>query len=73
MRTFRVLLEWSDDGWWVVTVPELPGCISQGRTKPEALENIREAIACHLEATSELPASGVHGRGVEEAHVSVDV
>jgi predicted RNase H-like HicB family nuclease len=40
----QVLLRPGEDGWWVAEVPSLPGAISQGRTKDEALENIREAI-----------------------------
>ncbi|MDQ6886226.1 MAG: type II toxin-antitoxin system HicB family antitoxin [Gemmatimonadota bacterium] len=45
----RVLLEASDDGGYTVTVPSLPGCISEGDTREEALANIREAIQLHLE------------------------
>jgi predicted RNase H-like HicB family nuclease len=33
-----------EDGYWVVECPSLPGCISQGKTKEEAVQNIREAI-----------------------------
>jgi predicted RNase H-like HicB family nuclease len=39
-----------EDGGWVAEVPSLPGCISQGETKDEALQNIREAIAAWIEA-----------------------
>lgn len=49
-RTFDIVLEKDEDGTWVVTVPELPGCITQGRTKAAARANAREAIALHLEA-----------------------
>ena len=45
---FRVLIERDEDGWYVVTVPALPGCISQGRTEEEAKRNIAEAIELHL-------------------------
>lgn len=45
----RVLLEPSDDGGYTVSVPTLPGCISEGGTREEALTNIREAIALYLE------------------------
>lgn len=41
----QVLLRPGEDGWWVAEVPSLPGAISQGKTRAEALENIREAIA----------------------------
>mgnify|MGYP001613813158 FL=1 len=44
---FHVTLEQDEDGVWVVECPSIPGCISQGKTKKEAVENIREAIeAC---------------------------
>ncbi|MEK7794934.1 MAG: type II toxin-antitoxin system HicB family antitoxin [Candidatus Hydrogenedentota bacterium] len=42
--TFHVTLEEAEDGWIVVQCPSLPGCVSQGKTEQEALENIKEAI-----------------------------
>ena len=45
----RVILEPSDEGGFTVVVPSLPGCISEGDTKEEALANIREAIELYLE------------------------
>ena len=45
----RVILEPSEEGGYTVTVPALPGCISEGDTKEEALRNIREAIEVYLE------------------------
>jgi len=45
----RVVLEHSDEGGYTVYVPSLPGCISEGNTKDEALANIREAIELFLE------------------------
>ena len=47
---YRVLIEQDEDGFFVAEVPALPGCISQGQTRQEALENIREAIAGYLES-----------------------
>lgn len=47
---YRVLIEQDEDGVFVVEVPSLPGCISQGETRAEALENVREAIAVYLES-----------------------
>jgi predicted RNase H-like HicB family nuclease len=41
---YRVHLEPDEDGVFVATCPALPGCVSQGRTRAEATENIREAI-----------------------------
>jgi antitoxin HicB len=46
---YTVLLEREDDGGYVVSVPALPGCISQGDTRDEALANIREAIGLYIE------------------------
>jgi len=37
-----------EDGYWVAESPSLPGCISQGKTKQEALSNIKEAIAGYV-------------------------
>jgi len=52
-----VVLEPQDEGGFTVHVPSLPGCISQGDTKKEALENIKEAIELYLEPdTNELVA-----------------
>lgn len=45
----KVILEPSDEGGYTVYVPSLPGCISEGETLDEALENIREAIELYLE------------------------
>lgn len=47
---YRVLIEKDEDGVYVVEVPSLPGCISQGRTRSEALANIKEAIEAYLES-----------------------
>jgi antitoxin HicB len=47
---FRVVLQQDEDGVFVAEVPSLPGCISQGKTRAEALDNIREAIEWYLES-----------------------
>lgn len=41
---FKVVISNGEDGWLVVECPSLPGCVSQGRTVEEALENIKDAI-----------------------------
>ncbi len=46
----KVLLYPGEDGYFVVEVPSLPGCISQGKTREEALTNIEEAIDLYIEA-----------------------
>jgi predicted RNase H-like HicB family nuclease len=50
---FRVVLEPQPEGGYVAYVPTLPGCVSQGETKEEALKNIREAIELYLEVVEE--------------------
>lgn len=47
----KVILEPSEEGGYTVYVPSLPGCISEGETLEEALENIQEAIELYLEPT----------------------
>ena len=50
---YRVWIEQDEAGVFVAEVPSLPGCISQGRTRKEALANIREAIELYLESLQE--------------------
>ena len=45
----KIVLEPSDEGGYTVYVPSLPGCISEGNTKEEAMANIKEAIELYLE------------------------
>ena len=45
----KIVLEPSEEGGYTVYVPSLPGCISEGDTKKEALANIKEAIELYLE------------------------
>jgi len=49
----QVVLYPGEDGYWVAECPSLPGCVSQGRTKEEAIANIREAIAASGTALEE--------------------
>jgi predicted RNase H-like HicB family nuclease len=46
---FTAIFERNEDGGYTVTVPSLPGCISEGDTFDEALKNIKEAIILYLE------------------------
>ena len=45
----RVIIEQDKDDYFVAEVPAMPGCLSQGRTKTEAIANIKEAIAAWME------------------------
>ena len=63
-----VTIDRDEDGVWIVECPSIPGCVSQGDTKDEALVNIREAIAICIEVRAEqgLPLT-VETRQVEVA------
>ena len=47
---YRVLIEQDEDRAYVAVMPSLPGCVSQGRTREEALINVQEAIGGYLES-----------------------
>ncbi len=50
---FKVTLNRDEDGIWIVECPAIPGCVSQGLTREEAMDNIREAIQLCLEVRAE--------------------
>lgn len=66
---FNVTLDRDEDGAWVAECPSIPGCVSQGTTRDEALANVREAISLCLEVRAErgMPLT------VETAQVEVAV
>jgi predicted RNase H-like HicB family nuclease len=45
----KIILEPSEEGGYTVVVPSLPGCISEGNSKEEAIRNIREAVELYME------------------------
>ncbi|MGL4882378.1 MAG: type II toxin-antitoxin system HicB family antitoxin [Waterburya sp.] len=61
----QVILYPGEDGYFVVEVPSLPGCISQGKTRDEALSNIEEAISLYIEVLEE------RGESIPEDKVEV--
>jgi predicted RNase H-like HicB family nuclease len=58
----EVVIYRGEDGRWVVECPSLPGCVSQGKTKAEAITNIREAIDGWIETAT------AHGQNVPEEY-----
>lgn len=50
---FQITVDRDEDGVWVTECPAIPGCVSQGGTKKEAMKNIREAIRLCLEVRAE--------------------
>jgi predicted RNase H-like HicB family nuclease len=51
--TFTVTIDRDEDGVWIAECPSIPGCISQGETKDQAIANVQEAIALCLEVRAE--------------------
>ena len=66
---FTVTLDRDEDGVWIAECPSIPGCVSQGRTRDEALKNVRDAAALCMEVRAEkwMPLT------VETAQVEVTV
>ncbi len=60
-----------ETGWYVATCPLLPGCVSQGMTRDEAIANIEEAIQGWLEVFRERVTSGEFGTVEQEIEVAV--
>ncbi len=50
---FTVIIDRDEDGVWIAECPAIPGCLSQGQTREEALANVKEAIAACLEVRAE--------------------
>ena len=50
---FTTIIEQGENGWYIATVPDIPGCYTQGKTIPQLLERIKEAIEVCLEADKE--------------------
>ncbi len=49
----QVLIYKGEDGFWVAECPSLPGCVSQGKSREKALQNIKEAISCYIHSLEE--------------------
>ena len=64
---YTVQLFAEPEGGFSVLVPGLPGCVSQGETREEAIENVKEAIQLYLEVARDMAAEG------ESVEVSVDL
>ena len=70
--TYSVLIQHGSESGYVATVPALPGCVSQGRTKRDAIKNIKEAIEVYIEALLEdgLPVPLEAGKELVKVEVS---
>jgi predicted RNase H-like HicB family nuclease len=70
---FKIVIEKDEDGWYIVTVPALPGCVSQGKTEEEAKKNIAEAIELHLSALARDGIPLYHRSGAKELFVAIEI
>ncbi|MFH1916568.1 MAG: type II toxin-antitoxin system HicB family antitoxin [Nanoarchaeota archaeon] len=72
-KTYPVIIEKDENGGYVCYVPELSGCVSQGDTLDELMENIREAIELYVDVTSEAkhksPVEQIKFIGVQQVEV----
>ena len=50
---YRVVIERDEHGMWVAEIPSLPGCVSQGKTRTEAMQNVRDAIGGYVRSVRE--------------------
>ena len=64
MENLTAIYEHTEDGWWIVSVPEIPGAVSQGRTREEAREMIKDAVRMLLEVRREDAERETEGREV---------
>jgi len=65
----HVILTPIDDGGWLATVPSLPGCRTEGDSKEEALELIKEAVALYIETLQELGREVPEDENIELATI----
>lgn len=62
-----VVLRSGEDGYWIAECPSLPGCISQGKTKAEAIANIKEAIDGWIETAK------ARGQSIPDEHFDTQI
>ncbi len=63
----QVLVYPGEDGYWIAEVPSLPGCITQGKTREEAVENVKEAIELYIDVLRE------DGHPIPEDHALMEL
>lgn len=68
---FKVILEEAEEGGYVIYVPSLPGCVSQGESKQEAIENITEGIELYLDIDDEEIEAETKDKKAEVVEVNI--
>jgi predicted RNase H-like HicB family nuclease len=71
MEKFTAIYEAGENGWIVATCPEVPGAITQGRTREEARENLKDAIHMMLEVMREDAEKELQGKDVTREYIEV--
>ena len=64
----KVILEQSEEGGYTAVIPALPGCVSEGNTREEAIKNIREAIELYLEPVED---DSIFASNFEQVEIAV--
>jgi len=72
MKKFNIVVERDEDGYYVASVPELPGCHTQAKTLDELRRRIEEAIKLYLEVEKEVADIKTEFIGVQVVEVSVE-
>ena len=74
-RRYKVIVETDEDGVYIATAPSVPGVAEQGESAEEAVENLKTALAFHLESMEiegeEIPPSDAPGREVRNVELAV--
>ncbi len=68
---FKVILEEAEEGGYVIYAPSLPGCVSQGESKEEAIENIKEAIEVYLDIDDAKIEAEIRNKRAEVVEITV--
>ncbi len=68
---FKVVLEEAEEGGYIAYVPSLPGCVSQGETREEAIENIKEAIEVYLDIDDAEIEAELTGKKAEVVEITL--
>lgn len=72
IKSFNVVIEQDEDGWYIASVPELAGCHTQAKTLDELIKRVKEAIKLYLEVEKERAEPAVNFVGIQKVEVSVD-
>jgi predicted RNase H-like HicB family nuclease len=70
-KSYNVVIERDEDGYYIASVPELPGCHTQAKTLDELTRRIKEAIELYLEVEKEFAETSTEFIGVQRVEVSI--